>query len=216
VARHLLSARRVTALLSGGRPRRYGDGGCLYLQINGPNRGAWVFMTKRGGKQRPIGLGSVRDVSLKDARELADACRRAVSLGRDPKTVLADAAGELTFDTAARELIESMASGWRNAKHCAQWRMTLLGEMVAKDDSTKKTRYNYCAVIRHKPDPSSPPKMRCGCSGRCGRPDLRRQIACAAGVSVCGTSPRRAVIALARTRSGGADTSTSCCRSGSY
>ena len=79
-------------------------------------------MTKRGGKQRPIGLGSARDVSLKDARDLAEACRRAVSLGRDPRTVLAEAAGELTFDTAARELIESMAPGWRNAKHRAQWR----------------------------------------------------------------------------------------------
>ena len=63
-----------------------------------------MFMTKRGGKQRPIGLGSARDVTLKDARELAEACRRAVSLGRDPKTVLAEASGEMTFDTAAREL----------------------------------------------------------------------------------------------------------------
>ena len=151
MARHLLSARRVTALLKGARPRRHGDGGCLYLQVNGPDRGAWVFMTKRGGKQRPIGLGSARDVSLKDARELAEACRRAVSLGRDPKTVLAEATGELTFDAVARELIDSMAPGWRNAKHRAQWRMTLLGEMVAKDGSTKKTRHDYCAAIRSKP-----------------------------------------------------------------
>ena len=151
MARHVLSARRMAALLGEGKARRYGDGGCLYLQVNGPERGAWVFMTKRGGKQRPIGLGSARDVSLKDARELAEACRRAVSLGRDPKTVLAEAAGELTFDTAARELIESMAPGWRNAKHRAQWRMTLLGEMSAKDGSTKKTRYDYCASIRSKP-----------------------------------------------------------------
>ena len=29
--------------------------------------------------------------------------------------------------------------------------MTLLGEMVAKDGSTKKTRYDYCAAIRNKP-----------------------------------------------------------------
>ena len=108
-------------------------------------------MPKRGGKQRPIGLGSARDVSLKDARELAEACRRAVSLGRDPKSVLAEAVGELTFDTIARELIDSMATGWRNAKHRAQWRMTLLGEMVAKDGSDKKTRSDYCAAIRSKP-----------------------------------------------------------------
>jgi integrase len=150
MARHLLSSRRVTGLLSGGKPRRHGDGGCLYLQVNGPDRGAWVFMNKRSGKQWPIGLGSARDVSLKDARELAEACRRAVRLGRDPKSVLAEATGELTFDTAARELIDSMAPGWRNAKHRAQWRMTLLGEMVAKDGSTKKTRYDYCAAIRNE------------------------------------------------------------------
>jgi integrase len=108
-------------------------------------------MTKRAGKQRPIGLGSARDVSLKDARELAEACRRALHLGRDPKSVLAEAAGELTFEAAARELIDSMAPGWRNAKHSAQWRMTLLGEMSDKDGCTKKTRYDYCAAIRNKP-----------------------------------------------------------------
>ena len=44
-----------------------------------------------------------------------------------------------------------MAPGWRNAKHSAQWRMTLLGEMSDKDGSTKKTRYDYCAAIRNKP-----------------------------------------------------------------
>ena len=86
-----------------------GDGGCLYLQVNGPGRGAWVFMPKRGGKQRPIGLGSVRGVSLKDARELAEACRQALRKGHDPRSVLGETVGELTFDAAARELIESMA-----------------------------------------------------------------------------------------------------------
>ncbi len=151
MARHLLSARRVTALLSAGKPRRHGDGGCLYLQVNGQDRGAWVFMAKRGGKQRPIGLGSVRDVPLRDARELADACRLALRKGRDPRTVVAEASGEMTFDTAARELIESMAPSWRNAKHRAQWSMTLLGEMVAKDGTIRKTRYDYCATIRTKP-----------------------------------------------------------------
>jgi integrase len=152
MARHLLSARRVTALLNGGKARRHGDGGNLYLQVNGPDRGAWVFMTKRSGRQRPIGLGSVRDVSLKDARDLAEACRRAICLGRDPKTVLAEAAGELSFDAAARELIESMAPGWRNAKHREQWSTTLLGEMPSTaDGGVKRSRYDYCAAIRSKP-----------------------------------------------------------------
>jgi hypothetical protein len=151
MARHGLSTRRVTALLSGDKRRRYGDGGCLYLQVNGPGRAAWVFMTKRGGRQRPIGLGSVRDVSLQEAREIATACRRAVREGRDPKSVLTAAAGSLTFDAAARELIASMAPSWRNAKHHAQWTMTLLGEMPAKDGRSQKTRHDYCTAIRNKP-----------------------------------------------------------------
>ena len=88
---------------------------------------------------------------LKDARDLAEACRRAVSLGRDPKSVLVEARGELTFENAARELIESMALGWRNPKHRAQWSMTLLGEMPDKDGNRKKTRFDYCAPIRKKP-----------------------------------------------------------------
>ena len=52
----------------------------LYLQVNGTDRGAWVFIYKRGGRQgqqRVIGLGSARHVKLKEARQLADACRAA-------------------------------------------------------------------------------------------------------------------------------------------
>jgi integrase len=145
-----LTARRVTALLKAGRLRRYGDGGCLYLQVNAPDRGGWVFMHKRDGRQRVVGLGSVRDVSLKEARELAEACRRAVRAGRDPKTVRAAAAGEYTFDAATRELIASMAPGWRSAKHLAQWRMTLLG-VIDKGGLSKRARLDYCAAIRDKP-----------------------------------------------------------------
>ncbi len=40
--RHLLSARSVTALLSAGRPRRHGDGGCLYLSA-GANAAFFIF-----------------------------------------------------------------------------------------------------------------------------------------------------------------------------
>jgi integrase len=90
-------------------------------------------------------------VTLLEARDLADACRRAVRQGRDPKTVRAAAAGGLTFDAAARELIASMAPGWRSTKHRAQWMMTLLGEMLTKDGSSQKARYDYCAAIRNKP-----------------------------------------------------------------
>jgi integrase len=143
-----LSARRVAALLKAGRLRRYGDGANLYLQVNAPDRGGWVFLYKqRGGRQRVLGLGSTRDVTLAEAREIAAACRRAVRAGRDPKTVRVGAAGAAyTFDAAARELIASMVPSWRSAKHRAQWQSTLLGP-----GSGRRTRVDYCAAIRDRP-----------------------------------------------------------------
>jgi integrase len=151
MAKHLLTARRVAVLVSRGQRRRFGDGGNLYLQVNGLDRGAWVFLTKRNGKQHPIGLGSTRTISLQDARALADACRQAVHQGRDPRTALPGVADGMTFDAAARALIASMAPSWSNAKHRAQWCMTLLGELPPDEDgNVRKTEHDYCSTIRHK------------------------------------------------------------------
>jgi integrase len=151
MTKHLLSARTVAAKLRRGVPCRHGDGGGLYLKVSGPGRGSWVFMHKTAGRQRLFGLGSVHAVSLKAARGLADTCRAVVEAGGNPRTVLAKAAGELTFDATARELIESMAGGWHNAKHRAQWSMTLLGEIFDTSGGSKETRFNYCAAIHNKP-----------------------------------------------------------------
>jgi hypothetical protein len=213
-AKHRLSDRNVRALIRRGERRRHSDGDGLYLQVNGADRGAWVFISKRGGRQarqRVIGLGSARHVPLKQARERADACRAAARQGRDPRTALAPAHAGLSFDAAARELIASMTPAFRNAKHCAQWSMTLLGEMPA-DGEVRRTRFDYCAGIRAKPVSElttedalrvlkplwqSRPETANRLRGRCER---------------CGTMPRRTAVAPARTRSAGAGISTSCCR----
>jgi integrase len=142
----------VAALLKRGQPRRYGDGGNLYLKISGRGTGSWVWMTKTGGKQSPMGLGSVRDISLAEARELAEACRAARRHGLDPKSALANRNGGVTFGDVARELIATMAAVWRSKKHTAQWHMTLLGEMPPRPDGTiVRTENDYCAAIRGKP-----------------------------------------------------------------
>ena len=92
--------------------------------------------------------------------------------------------------------------------------MTLLGEMVAKDGSTKKTRYDYCAAIRNKPVSKLTTEDALRVLKPLWQTGLRRQTGCAAAASGYGTLPRRAVIAPARIRSGGAGIWTSCCRSG--
>jgi integrase len=81
-------------------------------------------MYRFGGKQREMGLGSLRDVPLARARELAADYRLALAEGRDPLT-LKEAPKVITFGEAADQYIATMSSGWKNAKHKAQWEMTL-------------------------------------------------------------------------------------------
>ncbi|MGY3698542.1 hypothetical protein ACVIGA_008622 [Bradyrhizobium sp. USDA 3240] len=52
---------------------KYGDGGALYLIVNGPAAKSWSYRDWKDGKERWHGLGSFKDVSLKNARLERDA-----------------------------------------------------------------------------------------------------------------------------------------------
>lgn len=135
-----LNARRVETLTE---PGRYSDGGNLYLFIT-PNGGKrWTFLYRLGGKRREMGLGSAgpHGVGLKEARDKAAEARRLVAAGIDPLEARAaeEKAGRAvpTFGGFADDYIKSHAPKFRNAKHVAQWEMTL-GDA-------------YCRAIRAKP-----------------------------------------------------------------
>jgi integrase len=77
--------------------------------------------------------GTSSAVSLADARQLAAQAKTLVRSGVDPiehraaqraETAIATAKA-MTFRHAAEAYIESMRSGWRNAKHASQWSVTL-------------------------------------------------------------------------------------------
>jgi integrase len=57
------------------RPGKYPDGGGLYLVVASATSKNWNYRYWKEGKQRWLGLGSVKDVSLKDARLARDAAR---------------------------------------------------------------------------------------------------------------------------------------------
>jgi integrase len=63
---------------------KYGDGGGLWLVKSGKDSGSWVLRVAVHGRLRHMGLGSIADVSLKEARESADRWRRVVREGKDP------------------------------------------------------------------------------------------------------------------------------------
>jgi len=121
---HLLSARKVESAGEG----FHSDGGNLYLRVRDTNSRAWVFRYKTAGKVREIGLGATHTRSLAEAREVAEAMRKAVAAGADPALVIRkeepQAPGK-TFEQCAQEMIEARRAGWKNAKHAQQWANTL-------------------------------------------------------------------------------------------
>jgi integrase len=138
-----LTARQVETVKL---PGKHADGGGLYLLVDAKGRRSWLFFYTWAGKRVELGLGSVKDVSLASARKVAATFRHMVKQGDDPRLArerakeqqATDAATKkdaLTFGGFADQYIATHEPSWRNAKHAAQWRMTLT---------------SYAAPIRHK------------------------------------------------------------------
>jgi len=117
-----LNARKVATL---SKPGRHADGGGLYLSISSNGGRRWVFLYRRNGHLREMGLGSARIVLLAAARESADEIRRQLAAGLDPLTERHKKAVSLSFDECAENYIAANRSGWRSAKHASQWKATL-------------------------------------------------------------------------------------------
>src|SRR5262245_41210943 len=71
-----------------------------------------------------LGLGSARGVSLSEAREAAEALRRALRDGTDPRSARLKPTMP-SFGEFADTYVETMKSAWRSAKHARQWETTL-------------------------------------------------------------------------------------------
>src|SRR6516225_9278993 len=147
-----LTAKKVEHL---SRRGMHADGGGLYLQVAEGGSKSWLFRYKLHGRARWRGIGSLRDVSLEDAREKATDARKLRRDGGDPiqaKREAEDAARievakAITFGAAAKRFIKANRAGWKNAKHANQWGMTLLGI----DKNGKPTKNDYCKTIRDLP-----------------------------------------------------------------
>ncbi|UVK39915.1 integrase arm-type DNA-binding domain-containing protein [Mesorhizobium sp. AR10] len=108
------------------KPGRHSDGGGLYLNVSPTSTKSWLFMwTPAGGRRREMGLGAYPAVTLAKARGKAAECRVTIEEGRDP---IAERAKEEEpdFGDCADKFLASMEGSWRNEKHRAQWKMTLL------------------------------------------------------------------------------------------
>jgi integrase len=149
------------------------DGGGLYLQVtlgaDGNVRRSWIFRYQRSqhDKKRDMGLGSLQDIGLAEAREVARKCRRLLVEGKDPigerdaeiARNLAASAVVMTFDKAAETYIAQHRSTWKNPVHAAQWPASLkayaspiIGKMSVNDIDTPHVLKVLTPIWHTKPD----------------------------------------------------------------
>lgn len=131
---HKLTALAVKNFTKQGR---YSDGGNLYLQVKVSPSGriskSWIFRVQRNGKDQLIGLGSLKTISLAEARVKALEYRKLLCDGIHPlehkrqhklQSQLAQDK-QKTFIECATQYIEDHKAGWKNEKHAKQWTATL-------------------------------------------------------------------------------------------
>jgi integrase len=140
-----LTATKVQKVKAAGM---YPDGAGLYLQVTGEGAKSWILRYSLRGKAREMGLGSIRKVSLADARRKAADCHRLLDEHVDPiehraKTRASAAlanAKSITFKEAAKIYISMRSKGLKSSKHAAQWGTTIttyadpvLGKLEVRD-----------------------------------------------------------------------------------
>ncbi|MDY0258678.1 MAG: integrase arm-type DNA-binding domain-containing protein [Desulfovibrio sp.] len=79
-----LTVNQIKALQPESKPRRYVDGHGLYLEVSPQGGKLWRLKYRFLGKEKRLSIGIFPDVSLKEARDAAQAAKQLLSKGIDP------------------------------------------------------------------------------------------------------------------------------------
>jgi integrase len=197
-AMHRLSARQVETVT---QPGILMDGGGLMLRVTEGGHKKWLFRfaSPITGKRREMGLGRADRgyVSLKAARDAAQAARDLLAKKQDPideterekaaRAAEARKAAPKTFGQFANEWLDKNEGAFRNAKHRAQWRMTLLKYAAALREKrpAEITTHDVLAVLQ--PIWQAKPETAKRTQGR-----IERVLDAARAVGLCsGDNPAR-------------------------
>lgn len=111
------------------KPGWHADGDGLYLKVTPTGTKSYAFRYTLHGKPNFVGLGSIKTVSLKEAREGAKAMRKLLIDGIDPAQAKREKRVQIaaipTFSEAAARYIEAKRHEWTNQKHADTWESSL-------------------------------------------------------------------------------------------
>jgi len=151
-------------------PGRYADGDGLFLDVTGKAAGRWVLRIQSNGRRREIGLGSLKNVSLADARDAAFVTRKKIAQGIDPVAERKEARQAIpTFRKAAELVHEEHEKAWKNGKHQKQWIATLrtyafprMGDLLVNEIEGPLIRDVLAPIWLAKPETARRVRQRIG------------------------------------------------------
>ena len=129
-------------------PGKYGDGAGLYFVVQASGSAAWSYRYQIAGKSREMGLGPYPAVSLKRAREKAQAAAELKADGIDPlvhrqklrAAALLEASRAKTFKECAQEWFKAHSPVWKSQVHHDQWQQQMrdyvypiIGSLIVSD-----------------------------------------------------------------------------------
>lgn len=116
-----LSARFVKTVT---RPGKYGDRDGLMLRVAPGGSKQWIWRGTVRGRRVDLGLGAVRYVTLREARQTAFEYRKASRSGLDPRTLRRDAVP--TVAEALEAVIATRRDSWKKGSQSErEWRRTV-------------------------------------------------------------------------------------------
>ena len=140
-------------------PGRHADGNGLYLFVQPSGTRSWIQRLVVRGRRRELGLGSVRLVSLAEAREKALANCKLAREGGDPLAEKRRAEGMPSFSEAAARVLEQKRAGWRSRSHAQTWLSGLeryafprIGKMSVSEVSSADVLEILTPIWHVKPD----------------------------------------------------------------
>ena len=128
-----LSVLEVKSLPAGKHP----DGGGLWLYKKDASSGSWFVRVVVHGRRREMGLGSIQEVSLKEARGAAQQARAFVRKGKDPikereRRAREAARAAHTLEEIVHDAFETRKSSLKGDGKPGQWINPLVNHVIPK------------------------------------------------------------------------------------